>query len=285
LSQTQTEKTPFKRNLKGSRKLQRLNFLGGTATGTATNGGSATGTGSGVTKAAGGIANSNGSGSFTNNGGATGFVDTVFGTADGDAAATSSGSQAGTAAVITDAGTSKFAGTTTTNGAGSFGAGFSPVVFNTVITPGPLITTTSSGSSKKGGSSTTTVLGPDIVTVIPTSTGPTGGFGEGSGAINLLSNSQGTAILGVSTGSITGAGASTGGGQGQATNFFGSAGGLGSGQISGTDAAGGNSKLDATGASFTGTGSASGSFANQGSGAFGTNSNVGNPLFASLPTI
>jgi hypothetical protein len=82
-----------------------------------------------------------------------------------------------------------FDGTTVSFGTGSFGAGFSPVQLNTVTIEVPGSATSTSGSPKNGGASS----GPTFVTnEVPVSTGPTGGFGAGSGALNITSTTTGT---------------------------------------------------------------------------------------------
>jgi hypothetical protein len=271
-----------RRNLKGSRKLQfgfptgNPRFSGGIASGTSTGGGTATGTGSAAVATNTGITDASGNGEFTITSGSSGFVDTVYGSANGSSAAGGTGMQAGTASAMLGVGTISFDGNTASSGIGGFGAGFSPVQFNTVVTeiPGSAIPATS-GSPKKGGTTGGGVSPPTFVTtVVPVSTGPTGGFGSGSGALNVESTTTGTLKGGVTTigtGSSGGAATNFGGGMGSASNIFGTAGGLGSGAGTGGAAATGNTKFDTTNGIFTGTGGATGNFNNQGSGIFGTN--------------
>jgi hypothetical protein len=274
------------RNLKGSRKLQfgfptGTRFGGGIATGTSAGGGTVNVAGDVKTTTNVGIAEATGTGDFTSNSGSSGFINTVFGSSIGSSAAGGTGSQNG----IVDAmkavtGTAEFEGTTTTSGNGGFGAGFSPVQFNTVVTevPGTAIPATF-GSPKKGGT-TGGGFNPStfVTTVTPVSTGPTGGFGFGSGGLDIASTTTGTikddnTAVAIGTGSITGGGTSFGGGMGTSTNFFGTAGGLGSGAGTIGATATGTSKDDQTNGIFTGTGGATGNFNNQGQGIFG-NSNV-----------
>jgi hypothetical protein len=139
-----------------------------------------------------------GSGNFDTTSGSSGFVDTVFGSAVGSSAAGGAGSQIGSAALYAVVAGAKFDGTTTSTGAGAFGAGFSPF-------------------------------------------GPTGGFGAGSGGLDIASTTEGiNDNYGFNRGygpnveaSSVGAAANFGGGMGTATNVFGTAGGLGSGASSG----------------------------------------------------
>jgi hypothetical protein len=167
-----------------------------------------------------------------------------------------------------------FDGTTESTGAGGFGAGLSPVQFNTVVTevPGdPIPETFAKGDSTGGGVTPSTV----IATVVPVSTGPTGGFGTGSGSLEIDSYTTGylnnAAACSLGAGSSGGEATNFGGGSATAANFFGSAGGLGSGAGIGAAAAAGITEMDVMNAIFTGTGGATGNFNNQGSGIFGTN--------------
>jgi hypothetical protein len=152
--------------------------------GTSSGGGTATGSGlAQLSDAAGtvGVADGSGSGLFTSTSGSSGSIDTVFGAAEGSSAGGGTGTQAENVGItLGGLGTLTFLGTTTSSGGGGFGAGFSPVQFNTVVTevPGTPIpfTTTSFGGSKKGGTTTTTgggVTPPTFTTtIVPVSTGP-----------------------------------------------------------------------------------------------------------------
>jgi hypothetical protein len=221
----------------------------------------------------------NGSGDFTTTSRSSGFVVTAFGTAQGSAAGGATGSQIGFAEDVYGIGTITFDGLTEASGAGTFGAGVSPVQFNTVTTTIPGVYALS-GGSKKGG--TNMISLPITVTnIVPVSTGPTGGFGTGNGVIDIISSSTGTLMhamvaampMGAAgRGSSTGEATNLGGGSGTATNFFGSAGGLGSGAGTGAATAGGFTIAfsDMTG-TFTGAGSSNGNFNNVGFGLFGGN--------------
>jgi hypothetical protein len=282
--------TMTSRNLKGSRKLQfsfnsGSRFTGGITSGTSSAGGSATGSGSAETVDDGvvGVADGTGSGEFTSTSGSSGFIDTVFGSAQGSSAAGATGSQAGNVGItLGGLGTLTFDGTTTSSGEGSFGAGLSPVQFNTVVTevPGTAIPETSSKGGSTGGGVTPSTF---ITTVVPVSTGPTGGFGAGSGALDIASTTTGTLMttgadnVASGVGSSGGEATNFGGGSGSATNFFGTAGGLGSGAGTGAAAAAGITEMDATNAIFTGTGGATGNFNNQGSGVFGASQTLAFP--------
>ena len=256
-------------------------FSGGQVSGTATGGGTATGSGSAQTGDEcddGAAASGTGNGEFTTTSGSSGFINTVFGSAEGSSAAGGTGTQAGNVGITGGGlGTLTFAGTTSSSGNGSFGAGLSPVQFNTVVTevPGTPIPELF-GGSKKGGSSGGGVTPPTfITTIVPVSTGPTGGFGNGSGGLNIASTTTGTlkedtGLAGVGVGSSGGTATNFGGGSGSATNFFGTAGGLGAGAGTGAANAAGDTKFDKTNGIFTGTGGSTGNFANMGSGLFGT---------------
>jgi hypothetical protein len=275
------------RNLKGSRKLQfvfpmrsRSPFTGGIVSGTSSGGGTATGSGSAQTSLLAGmvgVSSGTGSGDFTTTSGSSGSINTVFGSAEGSSAAGGAGTQAGNVGItLGGLGTLTFDGTTSSSGNGSFGAGLSPVQFNTVITevPGTPIPELF-GGSKKGGSTGGGVTPPTfITTIVPVSTGPTGGFGTGSGGLNIASTTTGTLMgtmaMQIGVGSSGGTATNFGGGSGSATNFFGTAGGLGSGAGTGAANAAGNTKMDTMNGIFLGTGGATGNFANQGSGIFGT---------------
>jgi hypothetical protein len=263
--------------LKGSRKLQ--TFSGGIISGSSFGGGTALGSGSAMTGTVAGVvgvADATGSGEFTSTSGSSGFIDTVFGYAEGSSAAGGSGTQAGNVGITGGGlGTLTFAGTTSASGNGGFGGGLSPVQFNTVVTevPGTPIPPTSSGGSKKGGSTGGGVTPPTfITTVVPMSTGPTGGFGFGNGLLSIGSTTGGT-LMGnltqIGIGSSGGTANNFGGGMASATNYFGTAGGLGSGAGSGVVAAAGNTKFDMLNGIFLATGGTDGSFTNQGSGLFG----------------
>jgi hypothetical protein len=273
-------------HLKGSRKLQLpLGFSGGIAQGTSISGGGATGSGSASVEALDdeGIADGSGGGEFTSTSGSSGFIDTVFGSAQGSSAAGATGEQAGNVGIrIGGMGSLSFDGTTESSGMGSFGAGLSPVQFNTVVTeiPGTAIEGTS-GSPKKGG--TTGGVSPPtfITTIVPVATGPTGGFGAGSGSFEIDSTTSGMLIgdsdYGIGVGSSGGEATNFGGGSGSATNFLGSAGGLGSGASTGYAEASGGTKYDTENGIFTGTGGATGGFSNQGAGFFGKSQSLAFP--------
>jgi hypothetical protein len=266
-------------------------FTGGIISGTSNGGGSAKVTGSGETMTEETVvtdnvaeAGANGNADFTSTSGSSGFINTVFGSATGSSAGGATGEQIGSVG-ITDGGVSlaSFGGETTSSGAGGFGAGFSPVAFNTVVTevPGSPIPATFK-SSKKGGSSGGGVGPPTfITTVTPVSTGPTGGFGNGNGNLNIAGTTEGTLAsisatvpVGKAVGSISGKATNFGGGMASATNFFGTAGGLGSGAGTGAASGSGDTSLALTPitdiGSFTGTGGATGNFDNSGSATFGT---------------
>jgi hypothetical protein len=219
-----------------------------------------------------------GSGEFTSTSGSSGFIDSTFGSAVGSAAGGGTGSNAGTVGIVFGGtGVLSFDGTTTSSGGGGFGAGLSPVAFNTVTTQVPGAAFAIKKSSKKGGSSSGFAPSTFTTVVTPFSTGPTGGFGTGSGALDIKSTTTGT-LLGetammvtIGTGSSGGEATNFGGGMGSATNYFGSVGGLGSGAGTSAAAASGTTKFDDTNGIFTGTGFATGNFNNQGAGIIGTN--------------
>jgi hypothetical protein len=277
---------------KGSRKLQFPSFnrpspfSGGIISGSSTGGGTASGTGDAETMDAAATTTSTGSGNFDSTSGSGGYINTVYGSALGSSAAGGVGSQVGSAMAVLGIGMIDFAGTTASSGGGSFGAGVSPVRFSTVVTeiPGAAIPATYSpnrgkgkgkggggygGYSGGGGFSPSTF----VTTTIPYSTGPTGGFGAGNGALNIASTTTGMQNVGTGTGVGSSVGTATnfGGGMGTATNYFGTAGGLGSGTGSGSASGVGNTKLDPTNGIFTGTGGAVGNFDNNGQGIFGSN--------------
>jgi hypothetical protein len=267
--------TMNRRNLKGSRKLQNFSFPGGIVSGTATGGGIATGVGSAQTMNNTGITTATGTGAFTTTSGSSGFVDSALGLAEGNAAGGGTGNQLGAASAMLGIGTISFTGTTTSSGTGGFGAGFSPVAFDTVVTEIPGSAIPQQGSPK-GGPKTGSFGFSDptfVTTMVPVLTGPTGGFGSGIGVLGVSGTTTGT-VLGnttIGTGSSGGAATNFGGGMASATNLFGTAGGLGSGAGTGAAAAAGNTMLDLIGGTFTGVGGATGTFNNQGSGIFGTN--------------
>jgi hypothetical protein len=275
-------------HLKGSRMLQNFGFSGGIISGTSGGGGTGTGTGSAETSTADdvvGVADATGSGEFTTTSGSSGFIETALGSATGTSAGGATGSQAGNVGItLGGLGTLTFEGTTESSGAGGFGGGISPVQFSTVVTevPGTAIPETA-GSPKKGGSTGGGVTAPTfITTVVPVSTGPTGGFGTGSGTLDIASTTTGTlmaptGLVAVGVGTSGGEATSFGGGSANGANFFGSAGGLGSGAGTGAAAAAGITEMDATNAIFTGTGGATGTFNNQGSGIFGTSQTLAFP--------
>jgi hypothetical protein len=265
------------RHLKGSRKLQLpgfpTSFKGGSVSGFATGGGSAGGSGSVTGGDVLGTETANGSGDFSVTGGSSGFVNTIYGDAQGSAAAGATGSQTGAVKATLGVGTVEFGGTTDANGAGSFGAGFSPVGFKAVTRTIPGTAIESQGS-KKGGS--TLSLPTTVTNFVPFSTGPTGGFGAGTGGININSGSTGT-LMGIATigsGSSTGGATSFGGGSGTASNDFGSAGGLGSGAATGDAIGGGTTTLDQVNGMFTGLGTSNTNFNNAGSGSFGRGGSI-----------
>jgi hypothetical protein len=275
--------------LKGTRKLQfpPLQVSGGQVFGSSAGGGSASGNGSAQTSTADeylGVADASGSGALTVTSGSSGFIDTIYGSAQGSSAAGATGEQAGNVGItLGGLGTLTFDGTTESSGAGSFGAGFSPVQFNTVVTevPGTAIPGTS-GSPKKGGSTGGGVSPPTFITnVVPVSTGSTGGFGAGSGSLDIKSFTTGTLMnddeMSIGIGSSGGEATNFGGGSGSATNIFGSAGGLGSGAGTGEAAAAGTTSMEYTNGIFTGTGGANSNFNNQGSGFFGKSQSLAFP--------
>jgi hypothetical protein len=271
--------TKTRPSLKGSRKLQNFDFSGGFISGTGTGGGTATGIGSAQTMDALGSADATGIGSFNSNSGGSGFIDSVFGMANGSGSGGATGSQDGSVNAMLGTGTLTFDGTTTSSGTGGFGAGFSPVNFNAVTTEVPGSAIQTFGSPKKGKLSSGFSDPTFVTTVVPVSTGPTGGFGTGSGSLDIASTTTGT-LLGddaVGTGSSTGTATNFGGGEGTGLNYFGSAGGLGSGTGTGTGTGSGNTAADPTGGTFTGTGTAIGNFDNGGFGIFGTNGVLGFP--------
>jgi hypothetical protein len=137
------------------------------------------------------ISDSTASEAFTSISGSSGRVDTIYGSAEGSAAGGATGSQAGTVLITAGGlGTLKFDGTTTASGTGSFGAGFSPIQFNTVTTEIPGVAIVTLGSPKTGGNA---ISAPTFVTtVVPVSTGPTSGFGSGAGALSVVSTTTGT---------------------------------------------------------------------------------------------
>jgi hypothetical protein len=141
--------TKTRLNLKGSRKLQNFGFTGGLTSGTATGGGIATGLGSVMTMNNTGVATATGTGEFTTTSGGSGFVNSVFGNALGNAAGGGTGTQVGTVSNMLGIGTIKFDGTTTATGTGGFGAGFSPVQFNSVTTEIPGAALPAQGRSPK----------------------------------------------------------------------------------------------------------------------------------------
>jgi hypothetical protein len=119
---------------------------------------------------------------------------------------------------------------------------------------------------------TTEVLG---TTIVPVGTGPTGGFGSGSGSLNIASMTDGTLMVvgpgdALGTGSSVGTGTNFGGGSAIASNYFGSAGGVGSGEATSGGTATGTTKEDTTNGIFTGTAGAVVSFNNDGTGIFGS---------------
>jgi hypothetical protein len=262
--------------LKGSRKLQNFDFSGGIISGNSFGGGVATITGSTDTMDDTGSANSAGNATFTSNSGSSGFIYSPSGAAIGSTGAGATGSQVGSVDATLGTGALSFDGTTTSSGTGGFGAGFSPVNFNAVTTEIPGTAIMIKGSPKKGVSSG--FSDPTFVTsYIPVSTGDTGGFGTGMGALDVQSTTTGT-LSGdantIGTGSVIGTGTTFGGGEATGFNYFGKAGGLGSGTATGGDTALGNTAADAVGGTFTGTGAAVGDFFNSGFGTFGGASGI-----------
>jgi hypothetical protein len=273
--------TKTRPSLKGSRKLQNFEFTGGLVSGIATGGGVATGIGSVNVMNNTGLATSTGTGLFSTMSGASGFVDSYAGMAMGTAAGGSTGSQIGSASGMLGVGTLGFTGTTTTNGMGGFGAGFSPVQFTPVTTviPGSLIVTQ---GSPKGGNSMAYSDPTSSTVFVPSSTGPTGGFGLGGGGINIVSTTTGTLAGGnttIGSASSIGAGTNSGGGMSSGINYFGGAGGVGSGAGTGGATGAGNTMFDLVGGTFTGTGSSISDFSNLGVGVFGGNGGLTFPGF------
>jgi hypothetical protein len=229
-------------NLKGSRNLQ--SFKGGIVSGIASGGGTGTTSGSAHTASDDdyeSVVDSVGKAGFTATSGSTGTIDTTFGTSTGSAAGGATGEQTGGVNIIMGGeALLTFEGSLESSGEGSFGGGISPVRFN--------------------------ALGPY-------STGPTGGFGAGSGSLDILGttagDSQSTFEDVIGTGVFTGEATNFGGGSAQSQNLFGSAGGLGSGAGTGKADAAGISAEEDEGAPFVGTGGAASNFYNQGSGIFG----------------
>jgi hypothetical protein len=254
--------------------MQTFDFTGGFLMGTSTGGGTTTGTGSTTTVDMGGSADATGGGSFNSNSGGSGYINSLFGMAMGSSAGGATGSQDGSVSAVKGIGALSFDGTTTSSGTGGFGAGFSPVNFNAVTTEIPGTAIMVQGSPKKGGSFSG-FSDPTFMTIyVPVSTGPTAGFGTGSGALNILSMTTGTLsgdMNTAGTGMSTGAATNFGGGQGTGINYFGQAGGLGSGTGTGAGTGAGNTAMDTVGGMFTGMGSAIGNFNNGGFGSFGTN--------------
>jgi collagen type VII alpha len=264
-------------NLKGSRNLQ--SFSGGIVSGTAT--GQGTGTGSGFAQNLEdeeyGVTDGTGAGGFTSTSGSSGFIDSAGGTANGSAAGGATGSNGGNAkATLGGVQLLSFDGTTEAIGTGSFGGGISPVGFNTVVTeiPGEAYEGTS-GSPKKGGSTGGGVSPSTFVTtMVPVSTGPTGGFGAGTGNLEIESFADGASKsdeyteIGVS--SSLGEATTFGGGMAQAQTFFGSASGLGSGAATGYTEASGAAKYQIDEyATFNAAAETTGTFNNVGTGIFG----------------
>jgi hypothetical protein len=257
------------RNLKGSRKLQ-VDFSGGFVTGFGAGGGSVIGAGEAKNLNASGISSASGGGNFTSSGGASAFLITRFGTANGSGGGRASGSQLGSALAMTGLGLVSFTGTSYGDGAGGFGAGLSPVQFNTTTTivggtaiPGV--------SGKKNGAATFSEP-TTTVTVTSVSTGPTGGFGFGLGSLDISSTSTGTLMganaegVGSSVGSVT----TFRVGVADAANYFGKSRGLGLGADTGTATGEGTTKFDLVNGMFSSTGTTLGNFTSQGSGIFGT---------------
>jgi hypothetical protein len=132
----------------------------------------------------------------------------------------------------------EFEGTTTFSGAGAFGAGLSPIQFQSVVTGVPGSAIAAFGSSKRGSSSGGGGCNPStfVTTLVPVQTGPTGGFGAGSGLLDIASTTTGMKMMGMfngGAGSSVGTAANFGGGTEATTSLFGTAGGLGSGAGSG----------------------------------------------------
>jgi hypothetical protein len=287
-------------NLKGTRKLQfgfgstGTQFTGGIISGTATGGGTATGKGTSTTADATTVltpppllamGDATGSGNFTTTSSGSGFIDTSFGKAQGSAGGGGTGSQAGKAEIVLGGvGTLEFDGTTTSSGTGGFGAGFSPVNFYSVTTevPGAACCLYNQKSGKKGGTPTGFAPSTFTTVVTPVSTGPTGGFGSGSGSSDISSTTEGALTDNVLDGGGLPApendgdgfsgGKATNFGEGSASvaNFFGSAGGAGKGAGTSEASGTGSTTLDPTGGIFSSSGLVDGSFSNQGSGLFGT---------------
>jgi hypothetical protein len=269
-------------NLKGSRNLQ--SFKGGIVSGIASGGGTGTTSGS-VSPATPydneAVVDSVGKAGFTATSGSNGAIDTNFGTAAGSSAAGATGSQDGSlGTVMGGEGILTFDGTLESSGQGSFGGGISPVQFNAVVreVPGEAYEG-KSGSPKSGGSSGGGVSPSTFVTTfVPVSTGPTGGFGAGSGSLDIDLTTQGNLMSSpeeeIGTALFTGEATNFGGGSASAQNLFGSAGGLGSGASTGAAIAAGIAAEEDESANFIGTGGAESNFINQGSGIFGGSNGV-----------
>jgi hypothetical protein len=251
-----------------------FDFTGGILMGTSNSGGTATNTGSTSNLNATGSTDATGASNFSSNSGSSGYIYSPFGAATGSSNGGATGSQDGSVNAMFGVGGLSFGGTTTSSGMGGFGAGFSPVNFNEVTTEIPGTASMVQQGGKKGGFSTV-ISDPTFTTTFnPVSTGPTGGFGTGSGALDITSMTTGTLAGGattIGTGTNTGTATSSGGGQGIGFNYFGKAGGLGSGAATGTGTGSGNTAMDTVGGVFTGMGMAVGNFNNGAFGSFGTN--------------
>jgi hypothetical protein len=273
-------------NLKGSRNLQ--SFSGGIISGTAT--GFGTGTGSGSAQNTNedeyyGVTDGTGKGGFSSTSGSSGFINSALGTASGSAAAGVTGSQAGNAHVILGgAQLVSFDGTTEAIGMGSFGGGISPVQFNTVVTEVPGTAYEGTSGSPKSGGSTGGGISPStfVTTQVPVMTGPTGGFGAGSGSLDIKSFTTGASknddYYEIATGTSAGEATTFGGGNAQAETFFGSASGLGSGAATGyTEATGSAAYQQDDYATFTAAADTTAIFNNVGTGIFGQSGTLAFP--------
>ena len=116
-------------------------------------------------------------------------------------------------------------------------------------------------------------------TITPFLTGPTGGFGAGTGTLNIGGTTGGTmmfdgTVATVGTGS---SGMSFERGEATGANLFSMAGKVGSGTGTVTADSSGTTLKYATSGIFTGTECATGTFNNVGSGIFGTNGELAFP--------
>jgi hypothetical protein len=249
-----------------------LQLRSGKVGGASTGSGSANSSGSVNTSEDGATSESSGKGEFTTSGGSSGFIDTKSGSAQGNSAAGATGSNSGTVGIENGGvGTLTFDGSTTSSGRGGFGGGFSPVV-NTGSTSMSISGTPNSQGDVNGfrGSSsrTPTTFNPSSTTL----TRSTGGFGNGSGALNIASKTGGTLngdATTVGTGTSGGEATSFGEGSASGRNPFGTAGGAARGSVDAADAVSGTTMNVDTAGVFDVSGSVQGNFDNRGSGVFG----------------